>query len=207
MSEILRKERKPTGTYYPSGTPVMREYYLIRCAHCNTELEVLKGNYKVGKRCSNCRNIKHGSSATKLYKVFTSMKQRCENPKIEGYSRYGGKGVKVLFKDFAEFEQWATNNGYKEGLTIDRRDSSGNYEPDNCRWISASLNFSLPNRKPVHQVCLDTGAIIATHVSAKAAAGSLGVKDASSILKVCKGQRNKANGYSWAYAALEPEIN
>lgn len=178
----------------------MREYYLILCAHCNREFETLKGNYREGRRCNGCRNKTHDKSQTKLYKVFTTMKQRCNNPKAKRYNCYGAKGVKVLFKDFIEFKEWADKTGYEEGLSIDRIDVDGNYEPDNCRWISLSLNSSLPHRKAVHQICLETGAIVATHVSAKAGAESLGVKDQSSILKVCRGKRNKANGFKWAYA-------
>lgn len=82
-------------------------------------------------------NYKHGMRHTRLYNIWRSMRQRCSNPKCINYHNYGGKGIKVCEewqKDFSAFYKWATENGYKEGLTIDRKDVIGNYEPSNCRW-------------------------------------------------------------------------
>ena len=86
--------------------------------------------------------IKHGMTKTPLYAVFQSMHARCENPNLKGYKWYGAKGVSVCHEwaEFAPFKEWAMNNGYKEGLTIDRVNPNGNYEPSNCRWITRSEN-------------------------------------------------------------------
>jgi len=83
-------------------------------------------------------SIVHGKSKTKLYKVYHSMKQRCYNPKSTGYEHYGGRGIIVCdewLDNFIRFYNWAIETGYKEGLSINRINNNGNYEPDNCEWI------------------------------------------------------------------------
>ena len=96
-------------------------------------------------RIQGLRNTKHGGdrrNATReekrLYNIWSGMKTRCNNPNDDTYKYYGAKGISYCseWEDFAEFQNWALENGYANNLTLDRIDGSGNYEPDNCRWCS-----------------------------------------------------------------------
>ena len=81
----------------------------------------------------------HGGKGTRLYSVWCAMKERCNNHHNKRYSIYGARGIKVCdswSNSFEEFKSWALKSGYKEGLTIDRKNFNGNYEPDNCRWVT-----------------------------------------------------------------------
>lgn len=102
------------------------------CLHRETAKRVASENFFV-----------HGESKEQLYKVWAEMKARCLNSSNNVYRYYGAKGIKVCEawkRSYLNFRNWAMNNGYKRGLTIDRIDASGNYEPNNCQWITRSEN-------------------------------------------------------------------
>lgn len=83
----------------------------------------------------------------RLFKVWTSMRNRCYNKKAENYKNYGLRGIKICEEwknDYLTFRKWAYENGYnnkaKRGeCTIDRIDVNGNYEPSNCRWVDMKI--------------------------------------------------------------------
>jgi hypothetical protein len=86
----------------------------------------------------------HGLTYTnkRLRRIYDGMKSRCTNPNASRYERYGGRGITVCNEwvdDYAAFYGWAMANGYRDDLTIDRKDNDGNYEPSNCRWSDKKI--------------------------------------------------------------------
>lgn len=84
-------------------------------------------------------NTTHGESKTRLYRIWCSIKRRCNSPTDKSYDRYGGRGISVCEEwnnSYETFSKWAKENGYSEGLSIERKDVNGNYCPDNCTWIT-----------------------------------------------------------------------
>lgn len=95
-------------------------------------------------------NTKHGYAHKEpLYGVWKSMKARCYNPANNRAQFYLGKGIVVCDEwrnDYEVFRKWAYENGYRKGLSIDRINNDGNYEPSNCRWATARMQTNNQSR-------------------------------------------------------------
>ena len=78
----------------------------------------------------------HGQKGTKLYNTWRGMRNRTRNKSHRQYKDYGGRGIKVCdeWNSFENFYKWAMENGYKEGLSIDRINNDKDYCPENCKF-------------------------------------------------------------------------
>lgn len=94
------------------------------------------------------RKMTHGGTKDSLYTIWKSMKQRCDNSMNPAFKNYGGRGIAVCkeWHDYDSFRKWALQSGYSQGLEIDRVDNNGDYEPDNCRWVTRKANCNNQRR-------------------------------------------------------------
>lgn len=163
----MTKEAELTGQRFGSlvvigraGKTVARGVlWSLRCdcggEHTRSTRELRRLEHGACRKCQNARalgrvagsrrNTRHGESGTPLFRVWTSMRERCNNSNHPAFKWYGGKGVRVCeqWTTYEGFREWAQANGYShdaslnkaDRLSIDRIDPDGNYEPGNCHWI------------------------------------------------------------------------
>lgn len=117
----------------------------------------------------NNPNYRHGltdggSFRHPIYTAWQNMKARCLNPNNSKFHRYGGRGI-VICEEWlvsSVFAQWALSNGWQKGLTLDRKNNDGNYEPSNCQWIIQGRNS---RKKSTTKLTIDQAKQIRIRVS------------------------------------------
>lgn len=123
------------------GTQGRTETKVTATCFCGKEFNVALKNLKNGQKSCGCilgAKTTHGMKGTKIYNIWSGMKARCNNKKCNKYKYYGGRGISIC-SEWDSFTTFYKDMGDKpKGMSLDRINNNGNYEPSNCKWSTSS---------------------------------------------------------------------
>lgn len=176
-----------------------RNHWVCRC-ECGTVKLVPRSPLVAGRTVScGCqrreklidRSRKHGQCKTPTWYTWSQMVKRCTHPGASNYEHYGGRGIRVC-DAWLSFEGFLADMGVKpDGMSIERKDVNGNYEPGNCIWIPVAEQMA--NRRDNIRVHVD-----GKQMALSQACRVLGINYARTITRM------RRKGWSFEKAASEP---
>lgn len=157
MTAMIDLSGKRVGILTVLGQADRWPYWTVRC-DCGVEKRVRGDHLRSGRTiscgCEHARrasarvsalhraNVTHGMTGTRIHSIWFGMKQRCLNPNSKHFNSYGGRGIAVCER-WMTFENFLADMGEPgPGMTLERINNGGNYEPDNCCWATRLVQMN-----------------------------------------------------------------
>lgn len=129
------------GMHYPNETSNKKYRYGLYKCYCGNEFKADSKSVKRKRiKSCGCSRFTHNLTNHRLYNTWSNMIRRCNNIKDERYKDYGARGITVCER-WLNIENFIEDMypSYQDGLSIDRENVNGNYEPSNCRWTTDNI--------------------------------------------------------------------